>query len=104
MTSKRKKTSFPEPAVEKGVELFAALAHPVRLRILLELRDHGVLSVGNLSEMLKIEQSSMSHQLAILKRTNLVKSNVEGRSRMYELADKHVAHIVGDALIHVNES
>lgn len=102
--SKQNKTSFSETVVEKGVELFAALAHPVRLRILLELRDHGTLSVGNLSEILKIEQSSMSHQLAILKRTHLVKSNVEGKSRMYELADKHVAHIVGDALIHVGEA
>ena len=100
----RKKAPFSEHVIESGVDLFAALAHPVRLRILLELRDRGTLSVGTLTEKLAVEQSAMSHQLAILKRANLLKSSVDGRSRLYELADEHVAHIVGDALLHVSEA
>ena len=102
--SKRQDLNFSDPTIEHGVELFAALAHPLRLRVLLALKTHGPLSVGNLTQRFEVEQSSMSHQLAILRRANLLLSSVEGRSRLYELADQHVSHIIGDALIHVSES
>ena len=98
-----KDDEFSEHAVEHGVELFAALAHPLRLKVLLELRKHGRLSVSDLTAKFKVEQSSMSHQLAILKRVNLLISTVEGRNRIYEITDEHVSHIVGDALAHVSE-
>ncbi len=83
--------------------MFAALAHPARLRIMLELSDHGPLSAGELTKRLKAEQSALSHQLTVLRKAAMVKSEVQGRSRLYSLADHHVAHIVGDALAHARE-
>ncbi len=92
-----------ESDVSSAVEIFAALAHPLRLRVLLEIDKLGEATVGDLTDQLGVEQSSLSHQLAVLRKVRLVTSTVDGRKRIYKLADKHVAHIVQDAVIHANE-
>ena len=101
--SKQSSVSFSDESVEYGVELFAALAHPVRLRVLLEVNALGSATVGELVERLGVEQSSLSHQLAILRKARLLQSEVDGKSRIYKLVDKHVSHIVEDAIIHTQE-
>ena len=50
-------------------ELFKALGHPVRIRIL-ELLREGEQSVSSLSESLAIEMSTVSQHLAILRTVN----------------------------------
>ena len=99
----RRELHSAEHDVASAVELFAALAHPVRLRVLLEIEELGEATVGDLALRLGVEQSSLSHQLAVLRKVRLVKVVVDGRRRIYKLADKHVAHIVQDAVIHSNE-
>ena len=86
------------------MDLFSALAHSTRLRILILLSEHQHLSVGELVTQLDAEQSAVSHQLAILKKARLVTSAAEGKQRLYSLADQHVAHIVGDAVAHAGET
>ena len=101
-----KKKQKPNPDAEKidlGVELFAALAHRARLRVLLEINESGALTVGQLVDRIGVEQSSLSHQLAILRRIHLLRSEIDGKSRIYKLVDKHVAHIIEDAIIHAQE-
>ena len=100
---KRGSASLSDESVEYGVELFAALAHPVRLRVLLEVNATGSATVSELVERLGVEQSSLSHQLAILRKARLLQSEVDGKSRIYKLVDKHVSHIVEDAIIHTQE-
>ena len=88
---------------DAAVALFAALAHPVRLEVLLLLDDLGEASVGALQEATGVEQSALSHQLSTLRRAHLVSSERAGRHVVYRLADHHVAHIVQDAVLHVRE-
>jgi len=81
--------------------MLAAMAHPLRVAVLLHLDDHGPCDVSCLQEALSVEQSALSHQLRVLRRAGLVRSQPAGRRRIYQLDDHHVAHIVRDAAAHV---
>ena len=89
--------------VERGVALFAALAHPIRLTVLAALSRRGPLPAGALQEIAKVEQSAMSHQLRALRNAQLVESERYGRHVIYRVKDEHVACIVADGLAHAAE-
>jgi DNA-binding transcriptional ArsR family regulator len=91
-------------AIDDTVALLAAIAHPVRLLVLVALRRGGPQSVGELRALADVEQSAMSHQLRILREARLVEADRNGKQVVYRLHDAHVAHIVEDALRHVGES
>jgi DNA-binding transcriptional ArsR family regulator len=67
-------------------EFFRALAHPVRIRILEELRD-GSRTVHALQEALGLDQPSVSQQLAVLRAKNLVAATKTGTSVHYAVRD-----------------
>jgi DNA-binding transcriptional ArsR family regulator len=81
---------FPMPAralISRELsELFGALAHPHRLRIIIELRDQER-DVNSLQQILGISHSSVSQSLAQLRVHHLVQERREGRHVIYSLAD-----------------
>jgi len=81
-----------------SVQLFAALAHPTRLRIvdLLTTRECTVNEVAN---SLSILQPNASQHLAILNRASVVKVRPEGVARSYSLRGPRIARV----LVLVNE-
>ncbi|WP_294428538.1 metalloregulator ArsR/SmtB family transcription factor [uncultured Treponema sp.] len=83
-------------------ELFKIFGDSTRIKILFALlgQEH---SVGELSEVLKMTQSAISHQLRILKANGLVKFRREGKSMIYSLSDDHVAKILNMGLEHIQE-
>jgi len=68
---------------------FRNLANPLKMRIVMELKKNP-LSVNDLTERLKAEQSKVSHALANLKACNIVNSRVEGKQRIYSLNKKTI--------------
>lgn len=92
-----------EETVRATVELLTAVAHPARLTVLLALSRLGPLSAGDLQQLAGLEQSAMSHQLRALRDARLIRSERRGRRAIYQLDDHHVAHIIEDALTHVQE-
>ena len=66
---------------------FRNFANPERMKILLALKEKP-LSVGEISEKLKIEQSSVSHSLSSLKHCSIVQSKQIGKKRVYSLNKK----------------
>jgi DNA-binding transcriptional ArsR family regulator len=70
-------------------DLFKALAHPGRIRILELLRD-GEMSVSDLQLGLGMVPSSVSQQLAILRMKNLVATRKAGNMIFYRLRDRRV--------------
>ena len=74
-------------------ELFKALAHPARIR-LLELLREGEKSVGELRLGLGPEGSTVSQQLAILRMKNLVDTRKAGNVIYYRLRDDQVADLL----------
>jgi DNA-binding transcriptional ArsR family regulator len=77
-------------------ELFKALAHPTRIRIL-ELLAGGEKSVGELQLALSSEGSSVSQQLAILRMKNLVDTRRAGTTIFYRLRDAQVTELLAVA-------
>jgi DNA-binding transcriptional ArsR family regulator len=77
-----------------------ALATPSRVRILGRLRN-GPLSVNELAEAVGMEASAVSHQLRLLRHLRFVVGRREGRRVVYDLYDDHVAHLLEEAISHV---
>jgi DNA-binding transcriptional ArsR family regulator len=94
------------PAVEvtqHAVEVFKALANPVRLSVMHAL-SHDEMSVGDLARALDLSLSATSHQLAVLRRLRLIAARDEGRLTFYRTTDALVSHLVHDCLVHVGET
>jgi ArsR family transcriptional regulator len=70
-------------------EFFKALAHPLRIAVLDTLRK-GELGVNELCALLKVEQSTLSQQLAVLRSRNIVVGRKEGLNVYYSVRDKAV--------------
>lgn len=84
------------------MHLFKMFADTTRLRIFSVL-SKGSYSVNDLSEILEMSQSAVSHQLSNLRRLNLVKFEKVGLRSFYSLADDHVMTIFLQALEHIRE-
>lgn len=73
--------------------VFGALAHPVRLRIVLGLAA-GDCCVGSMVECLDLPQALVSRHLAILREAGVVCCEVEGRKRRYRIVHPAVPMLV----------
>lgn len=93
---------FNESTIEKMSRIFQTISYPVRIQILYLLREEP-LSVSEIAELLDMEQSTVSHQLRILKDDDLVRSTRRGKSIIYAIADEHVFSIFDMAIEHVME-
>ena len=71
-----------------------------RVRILWALDIHSV-CVCDLSNILGMTKSAISHQLAALKRVGLVRSEKKGKTVYYSLDDEHVQEVFETALRHI---
>lgn len=92
----------PEDELYDLAELFKIFGDSTRIRILFVLFEAEV-CVCDLAEALKMTQSAISHQLAILRNSRLVKARREGKQVFYSLADDHVRTIIQQGLDHVEE-
>jgi ArsR family transcriptional regulator, zinc-responsive transcriptional repressor len=83
-------------------DLLRALAAPVRIAIVLQLRDSS-LCVHDLVDALGVTQPLVSQHLRVLKSAGVVTGTRHGREVVYSLVDDHLAHIVVDAVAHAEE-
>jgi DNA-binding transcriptional ArsR family regulator len=92
----------PSAALAEAGELLRALAAPVRIAIVLQLRDADR-CVHELVDALDVTQPLISQHLRVLKAAGVVRGERRGREVVYRLVDEHLAHIVVDAVTHVQE-
>lgn len=83
-------------------ELFKVFGDSTRIKILYVLVESDM-SVGDIAQALNMTQSSISHQLRVLKQSRLVKFRREGKNIVYSLADAHVHTILSQGLEHLEE-
>lgn len=83
-------------------ELFKVFGDSTRIKILYALFETE-LCVYDIARLLNLTQSSVSHQLRILKNSKLVKFRREGKSIFYSLDDEHVRKIISMGMEHVEE-
>ena len=65
---------------------FSKLSSPLRIRIISSL-DKKDMSVTELVDSLKVEQSKISHALRELRECNIVIARKEGKKRIYSLSE-----------------
>ncbi|MEE6179697.1 ArsR/SmtB family transcription factor [Mycobacterium sp. 050134] len=92
----------PREILGAAGELLRALAAPVRIAIVLQLRESHR-CVHELVDALGVPQPLVSQHLKILKAAGVVAGERSGREVLYRLADHHLAHIVVDAVAHASE-
>lgn len=82
--------------------LFKMFSDPTRIKIMYALHEKS-LNVCEISYLLNMTHSAISHQLATLKMANLVKGIKVGKEVYYSLIDEHVASILKIGKEHVLE-
>lgn len=102
MAEKKKTDKKKESLLYDLADLFKVFGDSTRIRILYALLD-GPLCVGDLANVLEMNQSAVSHQLKILKQNKLVKNTRNGKAIHYELADEHVKDILQIGQEHIEE-
>ncbi|MDR0685013.1 MAG: metalloregulator ArsR/SmtB family transcription factor [Spirochaetaceae bacterium] len=83
-------------------DLFKMFADSTRVKIICALLE-AEMCVCDISALLGMTKSSISHQLRLLRQTKLVKNRREGKIVYYSLDDEHVRDILDKGLSHVRE-
>ena len=91
-----------EDPIYEVAELFKVFGDSTRARIICALTV-SELCVCDLSCLLNMSQSAISHQLRILKASNLVRFRREGKTVFYSLDDDHVRSVLALGMEHVLE-
>lgn len=82
--------------------LFKMFSDPTRLKILSALFQEE-LCVCDLSELLEMTHSAVSHQLSVLRQNRLIKYRRSGKNIYYSLDDEHIQLIFDAGLSHIME-
>jgi DNA-binding transcriptional ArsR family regulator len=80
--------------LEKAAYILKTVAHPTRLAIVDLLRLNERLSVNEIGDILKVEQSLLSHHLITMKLKGILSSEKEGQSMFYSLKEKDVPKLI----------
>ena len=83
---------------EHVAEMFDVLSDPTRLRILHALSLSGELCVCDLSFLVEMSQSAVSHQLRNLRTAGVVSRRKEGRTAYYALEDQQVTELLRERI------
>lgn len=90
-----------EDTFNKLADLFKLIGDTTRCRILFAL-DQKEMCVCDLANVLNMTKSSVSHQLAVLRRSGVVKCRRSGKEVYYTLDDEHIVKLFEVGLEHIN--
>lgn len=97
-----KNNMLDDDTVFRVSNLYKVFSDETRLKILNALLSTE-LCVCDISEILNMSHSSISHQLKTLRDMKLVKTKKVGKSVYYSLIDNHIEKIIRIGVEHVNE-
>lgn len=90
-----------EDAFNRLADLYKLIGDTTRCRILFAL-DQDEMCVCDLANVLNMTKSSISHQLAVLRRSGIVKCRRNGKEVYYTLDDDHIVKLFEIGLEHIN--
>ena len=88
--------------IQDLAEFFKVFGDPTRIRILFLLKE-GEFCVHDISTMLEMQQTAVSHQLKSLRQARLVRYRKDGKQVFYSLNDEHIDEIIAIGLDHLKE-
>jgi len=101
---KKVKVAMPSDSdLYQLADLYKAMGDATRIRILAALAQ-SEMCVCDLSALLEMSQSAISHQLRVLRQANLVSFRKEGKVVYYSLEDDHITMLYEQGLIHVQHN
>jgi len=83
-------------------DFFKIFGDSTRMSILFAI-DGEAMCVCDIAELLGMTKSAVSHQLKILRQSDLITYRKSGKNVFYSLADDHVRDIIEKALEHIKE-
>ena len=92
-----------ERAAEELAATFAVLGDPTRVR-LVDALAHGELCVSDLSAVVGLSESGVSHQLRLLRSLRIVRARRAGRQVYYQLDDAHIRTLLDQGRRHIEEA
>lgn len=95
-------TMPPEEEMQDLAEFYKVFGDPTRLKILYVLMC-SEMCVYDITQMVGMSQSAVSHQLRVLKQMDLVKNRRDGKTIFYSLADSHIVTILSQGIDHIEE-
>ena len=96
----KKDRMIDESVAAQMADVFKALADPTRVKLIYALLNNE-LCVHDLSTLLEMGQSAVSHQLRYLRNLRIVKRRKSGKTVFYSLDDKHIEEIFVQTLQHL---
>ena len=96
-----KKEMLTEEQFRFATTFFKTIGNDTRFKILWALDKHEM-CVCDIANLLSMTKSAVSHQLAILRNTNLVKTRREGKTVFYALSDEHVKTMLEAGVSHIH--
>ena len=90
-----------EDTFNRLADFFKLIGDTTRCRILFAL-DKREMCVCDLANVLNMTKSSISHQLAVLRRSGVVKCRKNGKEVYYTLDDDHIVRLFEIGLEHIN--
>lgn len=96
---------MPEETAQRSAALFTVLSDPTRLRVLYALlhTPGGELCVCDLASGLGRDDTTISHQLRVLRNQQVVATRKTGRVVYYRLIDEHVRMLLKVGMMHSSE-
>ena len=100
---KKVKTTFPkDEMIFDLADFYKIFGDTTRVKILYAL-DKSELCVCDISALLGMSISAVSHQLRALRESDLVRTKRDGKVIYYSLADEHVKSILECGIEHISE-
>lgn len=90
-----------ENTFNRLADLFKLIGDTTRCRILFALEEKEM-CVCDLANVLNMTKSSISHQLAVLRRSGIVRCRKSGKEVYYTLDDEHIFKLFNIGLEHIN--
>ncbi len=91
-----------EALLSRAGEFFKTFGDSTRIRIVSALMA-GELCVCDIAAVLSMSESAISHQLRVLRQSQIVRTRREGKQIFYSIDDEHVGILFSVALEHLRE-
>ncbi|ARK10003.1 ArsR/SmtB family transcription factor [Fibrivirga algicola] len=83
-----------EKKIEKAAYVLKAVAHPLRIKIILMLQENKEMNVSTIYKNLNAEQSLISHHLINMRDKGILEIRRSGKNIYYFLVDTSVANVI----------